>query len=142
MSDGMERHFVWHSQAWYHNAAPLAFGDTDEVSFGQDGSEMIVGWVELGGRAVPCLRVFDDSWGALSDMPDVLAAMALQDNNNIGPTAFCYMLKSLGFVDETPRESPYKRQDDTQARTIIKKAVDAVRTMGYTDEQIEEMLKP
>ena len=137
----MERHFVWHGQAWYHNAVPLAFGEIDEVSFSQNGSEMLVGWSTLMGMSVPCLHVFDDSWDALADMPDVLAAMAEHDKDNITPEEFCELLKLLGFVDETPRENPYKTDDDSQARSILGKATAAIKKMGYTVEQIKEMAK-
>jgi hypothetical protein len=45
-------------------------------------------------------------------MPDLIAALAVMDSGNSSPELFVGMLLSLGFVDNTPTESPYQPSID------------------------------
>jgi hypothetical protein len=112
----MIRGFHWLSQAWYASAFSVGRESTDEVSFGfydsTDGGttgEMTMHWYDLGTAGItPRLEVFDDAWDALYWCPDVLAALAERDNQDITPVQFCEMLNRLGFADLTKREDPYQ----------------------------------
>jgi hypothetical protein len=56
----------------------------------------------------PQLRMFDDSWAAFAEVPELFAALARRhtaDGNNVSmpPAAVAALLDSLGFTDVTPR---------------------------------------
>ena len=114
---GMQRQYIHMSEAWYADSA-LRLGDmVDEVSFGlyapADGGttgEMTVRWIEIGqpsGRPAPKLGVFCDGWNALATFGDVIARLAEVDDQDISPAEFCAILTECGFIDNTPRVSPY-----------------------------------
>lgn len=111
MSDPI-RAFIHAKEAWYK--FPLAPYTIDEVMVGlyrKDGGtsgEFAVRWSNVGGKSVPRLEAFDNSWAALGQFQDLLVAMSMIDDQGITPTAFCELLKSLGISDRTPRKNVQK----------------------------------
>lgn len=85
---------------------------------GGTSGEMSIEWVELAGRSVPLLKVFDDAWSALSMFGDLLQKMAEVDNDNISQEQFVEMLLSCGFVDQTEYESPYEPKETILHREL------------------------
>jgi hypothetical protein len=55
---------------------------------------------------MPRLEAFDDSWHALAQCSDLLAALAQHDSETITPSQCCEILTGLGFVDRTPINRP------------------------------------
>ena len=76
------------------------------IGFYNEGTsgEFAIRWEQLGGRSIPRLQAYDDSWSALVHFKDLLDAMASVDNENISPEQFCKLLVSLGIKDLTERE--------------------------------------
>jgi hypothetical protein len=105
--EGMTRGFYHHAEAYYAKNAPLQDAE-DEIMVGfYDGGtsgEFAIRWEQLGGRSVPQLQAYDDSWSALVHFKDLLDAMASIDSENISPEKFCKLLVSLGIKDLTERE--------------------------------------
>lgn len=97
------------SEAWYNYAIlrTLLFVEEVLITLHTDTvcGEFAVRWYALPGVSEPCprLEAFDDSWAALaqSGIVDVLARL---DSHRPTVFAVCIMLKSLGFVDVTPRK--------------------------------------
>jgi hypothetical protein len=104
--------FSHFNEAWYQHSARLP-DVIDSVSIGwyYDGggcdSEFNIQWKELGGKPVPQLQMFDDSWECFKSMPKLFAALAAKHDKDINPAELCELLLSLGFRDITDRESPY-----------------------------------
>lgn len=67
---------------------------------GTEGEFKIV-WDSIGIR----LMAYDDSWEALSRMPELINLMAMIDRNDIKPsiTEFVEFLKKMGYKDITER---------------------------------------
>jgi len=103
----MRRAFVWSSEAWFNEGATLPcvmFGMYDRN--GSTDGEMAMRWYDIGHRLVPRLEVFDNAWGALAGFGDVLEKMSEVDDQDIQPSQFVAMLRSLGFDDITEYENP------------------------------------
>ena len=102
--------FSRYTETWY--AQKLTDGVTECITIGfysEDGGtsgEFEVKWVGLGGRSVPQLVAFDDSWHALRNMPKLMDYMARCDGETRTPEDFCAGLRSLGFRDITARVDP------------------------------------
>lgn len=104
---GCTRKFTQLSRAWY-SGSNLPDGDKVEVVTvglyhheGGTTGEFQISWSFLGGKLVPELSAFDDSWGALLQFRDLLESMAGIDDKNIEPNQFCELLISLDIVDAT-----------------------------------------
>lgn len=102
-----ERQFIQLSMAWYADAN-LPRGEKVEIItvgfYHPDGGttgEFQISWRELGGRVVPKLEAFDDSWNALYNFSDLIKKMSDVDDDNISPEEFCKMLIGLGIKDVT-----------------------------------------
>lgn len=72
-------------------------------NYGTEGEFQIV-WDNFGIQ----LKAYDDSWEALSKMPELINLMAEIDNNHEQPsiTEFCDRLKKIGYRDITERVRP------------------------------------
>ena len=114
---GDYRGFTNCGEAYYHKTLGFFNGVTGEVFLGLCAAgggtkgEMKMEWVELGGKNVPQLQVFDDGWEVLASWPDLLAELAKVDcgsmsEKSITPKEFCEILLRLGFTDNTIRENP------------------------------------
>lgn len=106
MSKDGKRTFYASHLAWYGKQ----LYDQAEIMFGIDGGEyhgeMAMRWHDIKGW-VPRLEVFDDAWATLAQLPDVVAALAERDNENVTPEEFMDILKELGFEDVTTYENPH-----------------------------------
>lgn len=73
-----------------------------------DGTEGEMGmrWVNLQGKQVPQLQVFDDAWKVLAQFTDLIEALGEHDNENITPQEFVEILKRCGFADFTEYQHP------------------------------------
>ena len=92
---GCTRKFSQLSRAWYADAN-LPDGYTLEVvnvglyhHEGGTTGEFQVSWSFLGGKLVPELRAFDDSWNALLQFRDLLESMSSIDDENIESDHVC-----------------------------------------------------
>jgi len=110
---GFTKSFVHVARAWYAKPNLEGRDFVDEITFGlyddQGGTqgEIAVRWYTLAGeRPAPRLEAFDDSWRVLAALPDVLAALAVQNDRSISPEGFCRLLLGCGFEDRTPEEGP------------------------------------
>lgn len=118
---GCFRGFTHYNEAWYAQTVKLGAGILDEIHIGfyspEGGTtgEFTVEWIELSGREVPRLRVFDDAWDVLARMSDLLGRMADLDNQNVTPQAFCKLLLELGFEDRTARKPPSRFSPEQKA---------------------------
>ena len=84
--EGDVRQFRWLSQAWYGEAnLGRQRRLVDEIMIGMyspeggTSGEFAIRWTDLGGKPVPMLCAFDDSWSALQHFGDVLAKLAEVD---------------------------------------------------------------
>ena len=85
---------------------------TYTISDGNGGTsgEMFIRWEQVGNKRHPQLQVFDDAWSALALFGDLLQKMSEVDNHNISEASFVELLKSCGFEDMTPYDSPYEEE--------------------------------
>ena len=102
-------YIVWH-EAWYHDATHIP-GEHPHLmvsaSAGGGGCawEFQIDGYELGGHEVTRVKMFDDAYAALAQMPEFFAALAERQPGTLKQVrAF---LDALGAKDETPRVSPY-----------------------------------
>ena len=77
----------------------IMIGDYPEE--GGTKGEFGVRWTELGGSLVPQLEVYDDAWGVLNKMPELISFLAEHDNECISIDEFVEGLQSLGYIDDT-----------------------------------------
>lgn len=125
-----KRGFYFTNESWYFNENTLHEA-TAEIMFGifayqEDGSdggcvaEIAMRWYDLqpnlGKPHTPKLEIFNDSWKEFSKMGDLIERLAIHDSKCITPKDFINILLELGFKDITNRESPYKEQEDEDAR--------------------------
>ena len=114
---GDYRGFTNSGEAYYHKNLGFSNGVVGEVYLGHCAGgggtkgEMKMEWIELGGKNIPQLRVFDDAWAVLASWPDLLAELAKvncdsMSDKSITPKEFCEILLRLGFKDNTIRENP------------------------------------
>jgi hypothetical protein len=102
---------VWH-EAWYADASRIP-GELPHlmVSASAKGSGGGVAWEfqvdeeELGREMVTRVKMFDDAYPALTQMPEFFAALAEQQPATLAEVRA--ILNGLGAVDETERVSPY-----------------------------------
>lgn len=91
----------------------------DEVIFGHyhftpeghdngTSGEMVMEWVDLGGSHGPAARlgVYNDAWGVLATMPDLVQALGAWSPEGMTPEQFTNLLLSLGFRDITKTVDP------------------------------------
>lgn len=69
--------------------------------------EIIMVWTELGGKQVPQLQSYDDSWTVLACFTDVIEKLSEYDNCNISPEKFMEILDSLGFINTNSYHGGY-----------------------------------
>ncbi|WP_157266558.1 hypothetical protein [Azohydromonas aeria] len=102
------RQFSHLGAAWYAHHVRAEARIHDEITLTvrtpKGSGEIVLQWRKLDRGPAPCLRVFHDSWAALAQCPDLLAAVAEMDGRDVTPQAMCDVLLALGFVDATPRE--------------------------------------
>ncbi len=97
-----------HTWRYYnHNQAfPNQTRKTNTVRVGLDhneggtSGEFTIDFVELGGRTVPQLRVFDDAWQVLH-LSNVVAALAKWDDSKADELTIMKELAHLGMTDIT-----------------------------------------
>ena len=70
--------------------------------------EFSIDWIDLGGKAVPQLAMFDDSWQAFiePEMVSFFRTLGEWDNQNVTPGKVTMFLDTLGFTDTTERLRP------------------------------------
>ena len=136
------RGFTNCGEAYYHKSIGFSKGATGEVFLGLCAAgggtkgEMKMEWIELGGKSVPQLQVFDDGWAVLASWPDLLAELAKvgcdsMSEKSITPKEFCEILLRLGFTDNTTREDPHPVSSDSHAPTRyeLEKALRSIATL-------------
>lgn len=111
LPEGTHLAYVVNHEAWYAEHIPLNDPPTIMVQASAQGGG--VSWefsVEDGtkriGKPSLLLTMWDDSWGALPQIPELFAALAAGHAATLGDLR--ELLDSLGAVDETSRVSPYE----------------------------------
>lgn len=115
--DEREYNAFWqHSRAWWNKVYPTTpdrVVDEVNVVIGAlpDGGgcryEFSVKWILLGGRPSPELCMFDDSWDAFDEVPEIFkyltrkSTAGRRERGSISPEDFCKFLLSIGFIDNT-----------------------------------------
>ena len=105
-----KRQFIQLSRAWYAEANLRDVDYLDKITVGfyhPDGGtsgEFEISFEKLGGKIVPKLIAFDDSWGALLGFADLVEEMAEIDNQNVSAEKFCEILEKLDIEDNTPEK--------------------------------------
>lgn len=107
--DGYVKGFHQISKAWYGGAilGTSPGKDIDQIYIGffsESGltaGELVIRWASVGGRHVPLLGAFDDAWGVLAQMPELIQMMAEIDGKNVSPDEFAARLVAIGFKDLT-----------------------------------------
>jgi len=112
--EGCTRGFTHLSKAWYGEANLRGYDIIDQLMIGfydiEEGGttgEFSITWKMLGGRSVPYLKAYEDSWDALYHFQDVLTKMRDADGQNISPDDMSILLVSCGVKDLTKTDSPY-----------------------------------
>ena len=107
-----EKTFYVHSESFYAKAAPLRRG-VEEIMIGvsaDDGGtygEFALRWFDLGGKPVPKLEAFEDSWEVLFDQcGDFLAWLREQADLCPTPAETKAALLKMGYRDTTSRADP------------------------------------
>lgn len=111
MSNTYQKGFVWVNQTKWAKKAPVTNqGEIKEELnlFLYQGDEtkhgcVVFTWVELSGKLVPKMHVYDDSWGVLCAMPQLLVLMNRKVDQNITANEFVEELLQIGFTDHTIR---------------------------------------
>lgn len=109
--EGDIKAFTQLSKAWYGPANLNCSNIRDSVTFGfyapEGGTsgEISVDWISLSGNIVPEMRIFSDSWSALSNMHDLIDLLGTHDDEDSSPEEFCEFLLQCGFVDKTETKS-------------------------------------
>ena len=89
IENGDYRGFTNCGEAYYHKSLGFSNGVVGEVFLGLCAGgggtkgEMSMVWIELGGKNVPQLKVFDDAWAVLASWPDLLAELAKVNCDNM-----------------------------------------------------------
>lgn len=121
--EGDIRQYIHLEEAWYAKSTLANADYVDDVMFGfyspsgGTSGEMGVRWYVLGTKwkqlpsgyqqvphIAPKLEVFSDAWHTLAQLKDVIDKLAEVDGEDITPGAFCQLLESCGFIDNTPRD--------------------------------------
>lgn len=116
-----EKQFSIHSQAWWSQSSQPSSDFVDEITIGfydREGGcagEFGVRWCELAGSASPQLQVWDEDWQVLAAMPELIELLAKLGDTRPSVSEFAGELTKLGFVDRTPRVSPYDTSDRQNA---------------------------
>jgi hypothetical protein len=119
--------YIVSHEAWYWDAS-RAPGENPHLSVSASGKgsgggvawEFDIEEMELGGKPVTRVKVFDDAYAAFAQVPELFAALA--DGGGTTLAAVRDLLDMLGAVDETERVSPYAEKPagsrDGHAETV------------------------
>lgn len=105
---GIRRGFHQLSKAWYgeNNLKMLKnLSDIISIAVYEEGDifigELSIEWTSVGKKFSPCLKVFDDSWRALSYCKDLIDTLKKYDRKDISSDQMREILLSLNMEDET-----------------------------------------
>jgi hypothetical protein len=99
--------FYRSSKSWYFNSSTHRDGVVCDIMVGDyapEGGcvgEFAIEWQFLGGKPVPQLRAWDDSWMVLKNMPELLDVLATVDGKNVTEEMMYVFLLGLGYTDLT-----------------------------------------
>lgn len=104
--------YVVHHEAWYAAAADAATGDgrREELQISRDHKGGGAAWeftaerVDLGGRQLVRLKIFEDAFDAFGDAADFFAALRSERPSRLSEVRS--LLDRMGFVDRTERQEP------------------------------------
>jgi hypothetical protein len=106
--EGGKRAYIRSSKAYYKSVLKGDVSVAIGIYYAEGGTsgEFEVEFVELikGKPLAARLKVFEDSWNALSLFKDLLEKMAEIDGQEIQEAEFCQLLDSLGIIDITQYE--------------------------------------
>lgn len=83
--------------------------------------EFAMRWSKLGGRLVPQLQAYSDSWIALHCMSDLIEVLAEHDDEDITPDELIQILESLDFINTDSYQGDYLPEERFQAYQIKRK---------------------
>lgn len=73
--------------------------------------EFAIRWGRLGGKLVPQIQAYSDSWIVLSCMSDLIDVLAEHDDEDITPDQLIEILESLDFINTDSYEGGYLPQE-------------------------------
>ena len=124
-------------EAWYKNTVT---GNPEIwIGFycknGGTAGEFKIEWDNIGIR----LHAYNESWEALSKMPELIALMAKYDREKIEPDIkeFAEQLKKIGFKDITEREKIGESGGEKKVRSVLKKAR---KEAGMTQQEVADKI--
>ena len=126
------------AEAWYKN---IVTGNPEIwIGFyskeGRTAGEFEIEWDGIGIR----LHVYNGSWEALSEMPELIALMAKYDREQIEPDIkeFAEQLKKIGFKDVTERERAEESGGGKKkVRSVLK---EARKKAGMTQQEVADQI--
>jgi hypothetical protein len=83
--------------------------------------EFAMRWSKLGGRLVPQLQAYSDSWIVLHCMSDFIEVLAEHDDQDITPDELIQILESLDFINTDSYQGDYLPEERFQAYQIKRK---------------------
>jgi hypothetical protein len=83
--------------------------------------EFAVRWQMLGGKAVPQLQAYSDSWLVLHCMSDLIQVLAEHDDEDITPDELIQILESLDFINTDSYQGDYLPEERFQSYQIKRK---------------------
>jgi hypothetical protein len=98
------RGFKWSNKAWYAEENGIKNGLVHFGIYSLEGGttgEMCMEWIDLGGKNVPTLNVFNDAWENLAGFKDIIDVLGSLDGKNITDADFVEMLQDHDFTDLT-----------------------------------------
>jgi hypothetical protein len=129
--------FYCSNLAYYANAIGRTKKET-MISLDSGGGtygEFAIRWVDIGNDLVPQLQAFDDSWDALSQMPELIESLKEIDNQNYSQSDFNELLLRLGYEDKTPYSDPDGKDFDQINKDIL------LRTKKDLQKEIDKINK-
>lgn len=83
--------------------------------------EFAMRWGRLGGKLVPQIQAYSDSWIVLHCMSDLIGILAEHDSEDISPDKFISILESLDFINTDSYEGDYLPEEIFQAYQLKRK---------------------
>lgn len=126
------------SKAWYGEVNLKNAKYSDQITIGfyhPDGGttgEFEIRWEELGGKLTPKLTAYDDSWDALSKMPELISKLADLDERDVSPDDFSMVLREIGFEDFTA----YEDKDAIKENPMVKEIHEAYQFLRKNNNTI------
>ena len=109
MNEEYKKHFYCSNLAWYAENNKIR---NPEIMVGYHNPDLMIDgefairWIDLGNEKSPRLEAFNDSWKVLSEMSELISALADIDSKRYSQRQMMDLLLSLGYEDHTAYQAP------------------------------------